>query len=166
MPGLLTERHFKMKTIGPVLVIVAVAVLSGCSSAPVPPPKVFPVAAERLFAFQDKSTRASATIVVTRDGGGTGPGCYLAFYIDQVLAARLSSSETGQFFVEPGEHLLQGGQDPSGQGSCRISGSSYASPRAMRLEENEKRTFRLLIDQTGFIDIQRFNPLDNERSRR
>ena len=166
MLGGLGMDLINMKLIRSALAIVAVAVLSGCSTAPVPPPKVLPVAVERQLAFQEKSAKATATIVVTRDGSATASGCYLALYIDQVLAARLSTGETGQFFVEPGEHLLQGSQDPSGQGSCRISGSSYGSPRIMILQENEKKTFRLSIDQTGFIDTQRFEYPDSERQRR
>ena len=164
--GVPSRDLFNMNLIRSALAILAGAVLSGCSTAPVPAPKVFPVAVERQLAFQEQSAKATATVAVTRDGGAAASGCYLALYIDQVLAARLGTGETGQFFMEPGEHLLQGSQDPSGKGSCRISGTSYGSPRIVILHENEKKTFRLSIDQTGFIDIQRFEYPDNERQRR
>src|SRR5262249_32126228 len=60
---------------------------------------------ERVLAFQTASPE-NGTLVVIRDGGPVGSGCYFAFYINRTLATRLDVGERARFFVEPGGVLL------------------------------------------------------------
>lgn len=128
--------------------LVATAI-AGCSTTPVTSSRAISVPPERITAFQEKTTQATATLVVTRDEGYVGSLCYLAFSIDKVLAARFEVGETARFFVEPGEHLLTVIGD--GKGMCGFGDSG--TTRESLLRANETKYFRLLIN--GSADIQR-----------
>lgn len=141
-----------MRRIG-VLAFIA-AMLTGCSTTPIPASSASRVPTGRLLAFQEKTPTSTATIVVTRDEGFLGSGCNLAFLIDKVLAARLAPSETANFFVEPGEHLIRVARDPQGAGLCAIDTGSGAT-RETILRDQETKYFRLLLDQSGVMDVQR-----------
>lgn len=136
------------------LVLSIAALVAGCSTTPIPASSAFPVPTERRLAFQDKTPTATATLVVTRDEGFLGSGCNLAFLIDKVLAARLAPSETANFYVDPGEHLIRVSRDPLGAGLCAIDTGAGAT-RETILRERETKHYRLIIDQSGTMDVQR-----------
>ncbi|WP_460156294.1 hypothetical protein [Pseudomonas sp. S2_H10] len=82
---------------------LAVAVLAGCVTSPVPADKADPVPKGRLFAFSEKS---DAQLLVTRDSGLYGSGCNYRLYIDGTLAAEFASGEVAMFGVKAGKHIL------------------------------------------------------------
>ena len=82
---------------------LAVAVLAGCVTSPVPADKADPVPTGRLFAFTEKS---DAQLLVTRDSGLYGSGCNYRLYIDGTLAAEFASGEVAMFGVKAGKHIL------------------------------------------------------------
>lgn len=133
---------------------VCVVAVSGCSTTPVPADRALPVSPDRVLAFQEKIPRATATIIVTRDEGILGSGCYLALFIDKQLSGRFASGEKATFFLEPGERLLRVGQDAQGSGLCAIP-AEFGATRETTLRENETKYFRLLMEQNGTVDIQR-----------
>ncbi|WP_426160141.1 hypothetical protein [Pseudomonas sp. TSRC2-2] len=82
---------------------LAVALLAGCATSPVPADKADPVPSNRLFAFSGKS---ESQLVVTRDSGLYGSGCNYRLYIDGALAAEFASGEVARFGVKAGKHIL------------------------------------------------------------
>lgn len=82
---------------------LAIALLAGCSTSPVPADKADPVPSNRLFAFSGKS---ESQLVVTRDSGLYGSGCNYRLYIDGALAAEFASGEVARFGVRAGKHIL------------------------------------------------------------
>jgi len=130
--------------------------LTGCATSHLPSSQAVPVTKERVFAFQDKTETKNATLVLTRDVGFLGSGCYYGFWIDGTLAARFDVGETATFFVEPGERLLRVGRDPQGKGLCGFHESQMANQRESIFRPNEKKQFRLMLDPNGTIDVQRW----------
>jgi hypothetical protein len=65
-------------------------VLAGCATTPISPTQASRVASDRLLAFQEVTPERTATIVVTRDEGFVGSGCYTSFLVNGLHAARLA----------------------------------------------------------------------------
>jgi hypothetical protein len=135
--------------------ILVALILSACATAttPVSHEKAQPVPRERLLAFQEP-TAAGSSIVVTRDTGLLGSGCFYAFLINGKLAARFNPAETATFYVEPGELLLRSARDPEGKGLCAL-GQDQWTQRETLLRADERKYFRLSIGADGKTDIQR-----------
>ena len=138
------------------MLFVAALLLGGCATTPTPTADAKSAPADRVLAFQDRPVSDAATIVLTRDSGFLGGGCFYAFWISGTLAARLGPGETSRFLLKPGEHLLRSGRDPQGQGLCQI-GQDEWTQRETILRSNEVKHFRLLIDLNGKTDIQRMD---------
>lgn len=140
-----------LKIIG---IIGLVAVMAGCATTPPALSEVRTAPKERLLAFQNKTESTASKLVVTRDAGYLGGGCFYALSINNVLSARLDTSETASFYVEPGEILLRTGRDPSGNGLCGIGKDDWTQ-RETVLRAGETKMFRMTIDMNGKTDIQR-----------
>lgn len=138
----------------PIYLLTALAIqLTGCSTTPVSLSASRSVPADRTLGFQAPSAN-SGTISIVRDEGHTGSACYLGLFINGVLAARLDVAESARFYVEPGEVLLKVTWDPNGRGLCAFGQSDYTQ-RETLLKPNERKQFRLSIDQNGKLDVQR-----------
>lgn len=134
--------------------IVLALLLAGCASEPIPATRAQAAPGERVLAFQTKRTPDAGTLVITRDTGFGGGGCFYAVSVNGTLAARLDVGETSRFFVDPGEVLLRVGRDPQGKGLCAF-GKSEWTQRETVLRAGETKYFRLSIDVNGKTDIQR-----------
>lgn len=119
--------------------------------------RAVPVPADRLVGFQKPIEGPSGVLVLTRDKGFLGSGCYYGFFIDNTLAARIDNSETATFIVPTGELLLRAGRDPEGKALCGM-GKEEWTQRETIMREGEKKYFRLSIDLNGKTDIQRADP--------
>lgn len=128
--------------------------LAACATTPVPLLKAKPAPTERLLAFQGKSAGPSGTLVVTRDAGFLGGGCYYALSLNGTLAARLDVGEQASFFIAPGEVLLRAGRDPMGKALCGL-GKDEWTQRETVIHAGETKFFRLSIDANGKTDLQR-----------
>jgi hypothetical protein len=137
--------------------VVSMLALSGCATTPVSPATASRVPAERLFAFQDASPSSSATIVLTRDSGFLGSGCFASLTINGVHAARFDVGETARFHVPPGEVLLRNGVDQAGRGLCGV-GKDHWTQRETVVRAGETKYFRLSLDASGKPDVQRSDP--------
>lgn len=142
------------KLVGLFYVVLAI---SGCATTPMAPSSAVHVANDRLITFQAPITGPSGTLVVTRDKGFLGSGCYYGFFINNVLAARLDSSETATFHVAAGELVLRSGRDPLGRALCATMKQEWTQ-RETILRDGETKYFRLSIDVNGKTDIQRADP--------
>lgn len=129
--------------------------LNGCASTPVPLNEATQVSADRVIAFQSPDPARSATLTVVRDGGfAPGGGCFRALWVNQVLAARLDTSEVAKFYVEPGELLLRVGRDPQGRGLCAPRQDHWVQ-RETILKPGEHKAFRITTGDSGQYDIIR-----------
>lgn len=131
--------------------------LTGCATTPVPATSAKQTPAERVLAFQTKPEGPSGKLIVTRDEGFLGGGCFYALSINGTVAARLDVGETSAFFVSPGEVLLRAGRDPQGKALCAL-GQDEWTQRETLVRDKETKYFRLSIDMNGKTDIQRADP--------
>lgn len=137
------------------LVLGVLVGLFGCATRPVSVSEAIPVPKERLIETQHvKEGGTSGTVVVTRDEGFLGGGCYYALYINGVLAARFNPSETATFEVASGEVLFKVVVDPEGRGLCSIN-TGGVTQRESTLKTKEVKFFRISIQGDGTPDLQR-----------
>lgn len=129
--------------------------LVGCATTPPPASEIKMAPANRLLAFQDKTKDVTATLVVTRDQGLIGGGCYKTLTIDSKLSARLDTSERANFYLQPGEHLLKVGVDEQGEGLCAFTAFAPWTQRETILRAGETKYFRITTDPNGITDISR-----------
>src|SRR5471032_1498791 len=87
-----------------IALVVPLLVLVGCSSTSADRDKVKPVPADRLLAYQAPVDNAGE-IVVNRDVGMIGGGCYVAISIDHTVAARIGIGEEAHFKVPAGTRI-------------------------------------------------------------
>jgi hypothetical protein len=133
----------------------AIAIMvSGCATTPVSSSIAKQVPKDRLLAFQQRTPENNATLVVTRDEGFIGSGCYVSFVVNGTHAARFDVAETAQFYVTPGELVLRVGRDPMGQVMCALGQDNWTQ-RETVLRPGETKFFRLSTDANGRKDIQR-----------
>jgi hypothetical protein len=126
------------------LTVVGLAVfLVGCATSPIPAEKAARVPSERVFKFQSKSASESGSILVTRDTGFMGAGCFLGLYIDGVLAAKFDPGESASFFVPVGERLVGVG-GASGAGLCALGDGKMRETTAV-FRGGEVKRYRIVV---------------------
>lgn len=138
--------------------LVTSAALTGCATTPADPSRAASVPPARIAAFQSPIEGPSSTLILTRDKGILGSGCYYGFFINDTLAARIDVAETATFIVPAGELLLRAGGDPEGRGLCAL-GKQHWTQRETILRDGEVKYFRMSIDVNGETDIQRADPI-------
>ena len=134
-----------------VLVCCAAALmLAACSTTAPRPDQVRTPPAERVMLFQDPSA-GDATIVVTRDVGFTGSGCYGAVFVDGQVAAKLGRGERVKFYVPAGDHIL--GTWNTGEGLCGYHEGKERKEVSVALRKGEERKFRIAINPNAGVDL-------------
>ena len=129
-------------------------IVCGCATTPVRHSDAIKAPPDRVLSYQDVNAKTTSAIVITRDEGYLGSGCYYAVFINSILSARLNPGETAKFSLEPGEIILKVGRDPLGNGLCGV-GQDEWTQRETILRAHETKYFRLTIDTNGKTDIQR-----------
>lgn len=135
------------------LVLLLALLSAGCATKPVAPSSAQPVPSDRLLAFQAPSAEAG-TLIVTRDSGFLGGGCFTGLMINGQLAGRFAAEETATFHVPAGELLFRYGTDPQGRGLCGV-GQDHWTQRESSISAGETKKFRLSLSPDGIPDIQR-----------
>lgn len=129
-------------------VMLAAVSLSGCTSFRADSEHLKPVPAERLSAWQQTLT-APSELVVDRDIGMLGGGCYVALMIDRQPAALLAVGEVASFHLPPGEHIVGITTDKQGGLLC----SKGRLNRELRVQANsgERQHLRIVSEaKSGF----------------
>jgi len=124
-----------------VILVMAVALLAGCATSPVPSREADPVPSSRLFAFQTPA-QGDSTLIVTRDKGFVGGGCNTTVSIDGRRAAEIGTGETAKFHVTPGEHIVSAS-------SC----GSGLKERETNIKAGSTKKFRISIDSSMSMDL-------------
>jgi hypothetical protein len=128
--------------------------LSACSTTPVPIGEAKPVDEARLLAFKSAPSTPHGTLIISRDVGFLGRGCFYALSVNGTLAVRLGIGEIAKLYVPTGELLLRAGRDPMGGGFCGFDQDNWTH-RETIVRPNEVKGFRFSIDANGKLDVQR-----------
>lgn len=131
---------------------VAVALLAGCSTTPVPLGQADPVPKSRIFSHQSEPSEPFGTIIVARDTGTIGGGCFLAVYLDGKVAARIDTGEVVKFRVPVGDHLVGMGIDKDGGGLCSFT--NLLKEQSAGLKAGQTKLFRIGGDSQAALDIR------------
>ena len=94
-----------------IFALIPVLALAGCSSWQADPEDITPVPEERLRAYQAPVANGGE-LVVTRDFGIRGGGCYVAVMVDRKLAARIHVGERVRLQVPAGMRIVSIESDP------------------------------------------------------
>jgi hypothetical protein len=133
-------------------------VASGCAgffkTDAVPAGAAKTVPNERMLAFQNEVVGYSK-LVITRDTGYLGGGCYIAIEIERTLAARLDTGESATFYVPPGEVEVSVVPDPLGRGLCAL-GDYEPVRRKYSLTPEHPTLFRLSSRQYRRPELELF----------
>ncbi|MDE1164789.1 MAG: 3-isopropylmalate dehydratase [Pseudomonas sp.] len=133
------------------LICAALAVLavSGCSSYRAAADKVAPVPADRLLGYQAPLDNAGQ-IVVNRDLGMLGGGCYVAVLIDRQVVARIGTGEVVRFTVPTGRRVVGIGVDSQDTTLC--SQGRLNQFMTVQLDPGQTQSFRIVSEsKNGFI---------------
>ncbi|MGF6476633.1 hypothetical protein ABIE06_003481 [Pantoea dispersa] len=136
------------------ILLLAALSLSGCATEAVLPSKAKQAPQERLYLFQKQSAEFNSKLIVVRDSGYLGSGCFTGVYINGQRAATLDPAEKATFFLKPGEVSV----GIKGEGKVCIS-DEVASMRDFNLTENGVKAIRLFASPSGNVDIK---PLPSE----
>ncbi|AOE83336.1 3-isopropylmalate dehydratase [Pseudomonas sp. TCU-HL1] len=127
---------------------VSLLLLAGCSSYRTDPMQITQVPTDRLLAFQTP-VEGGGLIVVNRDMGGLGSGCYIAVHVDRQLAARIGIGEVASFQVPSGDRIVGIGIDETDDTLC--SKGSLRREKAAHIEQGQSEHFRIISDnREGF----------------
>lgn len=129
--------------------LIALILISGCSTSVVDPKNIKLVPKERVIIKQVES-KNSAPITVVRDTGLTGSGCLASLYLDGNLIAKLKSTEKIVLNVQEGEHIL--GASIQGEGLCAFN--TTRNEREFWIKLGEHKSYRIFIDQNGNVDLK------------
>lgn len=136
------------------LLLVAVFLLAGCATEAVLPSKAKQAPSDRVYLFQNKSTENNSKLIVVRDSGYLGSGCFAGVLINGQRVATLDPAEKAIFFVPPGEVSI----GIKGEGKMCVS-DAVPAMRDFNLIPNGEKAVRLFADPSGNVDIK---PLPNE----
>ncbi len=139
----------------PLLVFTALLSLAGCSSWQPDAEDIEPVPAERVLAYQQPLDNAGE-VVVTRDFGLRGGGCYIAVLIDRQLAARIHVGEVVRFQVPAGARIVSIGTDPLDDTLC--GKLSLRREKLAQVQAGQTLEYRVISDNRIGFDIIAVEP--------
>ncbi|WBL61475.1 3-isopropylmalate dehydratase [Stutzerimonas stutzeri] len=134
----------------PLLVFTALLSLAGCSSWQPDAEDIEPVPAERVLAYQ-QPLENGGEVVVTRDFGLRGGGCYIAVLIDRQLAARIHVGEVVRFQVPAGARIVSIGTDPLDDTLC--GKLSLRREKLAQVQAGQTLEYRVISDNRIGFDI-------------
>ncbi|MHA6494016.1 3-isopropylmalate dehydratase [Pseudomonas borbori] len=130
--------------------VLPLLLLAGCSSFRAAPEDIKPVPSDRLLAYQEPGAN-TGQLVVNRDLGMMGGGCYVAILVDRKVAARIAMGEVASFQVPAGTRVLGIGVDKQDDTLC-----GYGRLRrelAVPVVAGQSKLFRIVSQSQGGFDI-------------
>ena len=131
--------------------VLPLLLLAGCSSFRADPEHVKQVPADRLLAFQELH-EGSGQIVVNRDLGMMGGGCYVAIEVDRQVAARIGVGEVATFQVPAGTRVVGITLDKQDDTLCSMG--RLLRELAVPVTAGETYAFRIVSENKGGFDIR------------
>ena len=126
-------------------------IISGCTTIQTSL-NTSPIPANRIFLNSKINEKDTAEIIIIRDRSLAGSICYYAIYIDDVLSARIGSSEKFTLNVAPGQRKLKITRDPQGDYLC--SSGDDMTEKMIDISNSEKKHFRLSTSISGWPELQ------------
>ena len=138
-----------------ILITLPLVLLAGCSSFRGNPEDIKPVPEDRLLAFQEAQENG-AQIVVNRDFGMMGGGCYVAIEVDRKVAARIGVGEVATFQVPPGTRVV--GITPDRMDNTLCGMGRLLREVAVPVKAGETQYLRIVSQNKGGFDIRPDTP--------
>lgn len=138
-----------------ILIALPLVLLAGCSSFRGNPEDIKPVPEDRLLAFQEAPENV-AQIVVNRDFGMMGGGCYVAIEVDRKVAARIGVGEVATFQVPPGTRVV--GITPDRMDNTLCGMGRLLREVAVPVKAGETQYLRIVSQNKGGFDIRPDTP--------
>lgn len=132
------------------LALALAAAAAGCATTATPPGRAVPVPFDRIVTGD---VQGDARIVVVRDEGMLGGGCYYMLYVNSRAVARLGPNERVTTGVRSGDLLLTVGRDPQGRALCGLE-PGHRVQREFAIKAGETKHFRMAVG-AGMMDIMR-----------
>lgn len=132
------------------VMLLGCLVLAGCVTQPPATNHIRTPSQDRLFAFQSESD-GDAQIIVTRDVGMAGAGCFAAVFIDGKVVAKLATGERAVFHVSSGDHLL--GTWNTGAGLCGYREGRDRKESEVSTVKGQSRKYRITINPNSGVEL-------------
>jgi hypothetical protein len=127
--------------------VVALLILAGCASSPVPTRLATPVAANRVFAPAAMRTPCAdcGTLIVKRDAHTImDAGVSEKFFVNKTPIATLWPSEKVRVYLTPGYYVLSAWMTPN----------YSVATAAVEIKTGQTRIYRLSVTSGGDLVIQ------------
>lgn len=133
-----------------IVALTAMLSLTACSSWQPDPEDIEPVPEDRVLAYQ-QPLEGGGEVVVTRDFGLRGGGCYIAVMIDRELAARIHVGEVVRLQVPSGARIVSIGVDPLDDTFC--GKLSLRRELLAQVQAGQTLEYRVVVDNRIGFDI-------------
>lgn len=131
------------------LLLLVCLTVSGCATEAVLPSQAKPAPAERVLKYQKPLTPNDATLIVVRDKGYLGSGCFTGVYLNNEKAAVLDPGEKATFRLHAGEWSVA----IKGEGKLCVA-DAVPVGNYVQLKEGQTKAVRLFADPSGNIDVK------------
>ena len=118
-----------------ILLVLSIALLSGCSTEVVPPTKAKLAPANQVYKFQE-TNQNDGVLTVVRDSG--------------FISAIVNQKEKAIFHLPPGEWAVGAAFD--GKGMC--NSGIERQERYINIRSGDRKTVRIYIDNDANVDIK------------
>ena len=132
-----------------ILFVTALFGLFGCATEAVIPSQATQAPPERVLKYQNKTTDTDSTLIVVRDKGYLGSGCYTGVYLNNEKSAILDPGEKANFELKSGEWSVA----IKGEGKLCIS-DAIPVGSYVQLKSGETKAVRLFADPSGNGDVK------------
>lgn len=128
---------------------LGLTLLAGCATSPVPLAKAVQAPSERVTGYQ-KPLAGGGTLIVVRDRGFTGGGCFATVFLNGEPVARLDTKEKASFYVPAGHWTLGAGIE--GNGLCSFGNERLED--AVVVEPGQTKRYRIYTSSEGEVGIK------------
>lgn len=128
---------------------VGLAVLAGCSTTAVSVDEASPAPANRITGYQ-KPLADGGKIIVVRDSGFNGGGCYATVFLNGKAVAQLNPREKVEFYVAPGDWVLGAALD--GGGLCALNPNRLETD--LTIKSGQVKKYRVYKPGDGDVGVK------------
>ncbi|HEN8714610.1 TPA: hypothetical protein U8203_005102 [Pseudomonas putida] len=125
------------------------ALLAGCATSPVPLGEAVQAPSERVTGYQ-KPVEGGGTVIVVRDRGFVGSGCYATVFLNGKPVARLDTKEKASFYVPAGHWTL--GARVDGEALCSLGNERLED--SVIVEPGQTKKYRIYTSSEGEVGIK------------
>ncbi|MEX6501039.1 3-isopropylmalate dehydratase [Pseudomonas zhanjiangensis] len=135
--------------------VLALLALAGCSSFQAAPGHGKTLPAERWLAYQ-QPVEGGGQILVAREFGLLGGGCYVALLVDRQVAARIGIGESVRLQVPAGRRVVGIGVDKQDDTLCGMG--RLNRELAVEVAPGETSRLRIVSEAKNGFDIRPDTP--------